>query len=98
MKAYLQIDLDIIDLAAFMEYIERIPTLIKKYSGRYLVQGVKPILIQGEVTDPQRSVLLEFPSKEKAEAFLNERAETDLHEIWEQSTHSRILLLDGCIE
>ncbi len=81
-----------------MEYVQRIPKLIEKHSGRYLVQGVEPTPAQGERDYPQRSVLLEFPSKEDAHSFLSERAATDLHDIWERSTNSRILLLEGCTE
>lgn len=98
MKAYLQIDLDIIDLEGFMEYVQRIPELIRKYQGRYLVEGVEPKAIQGEDQAPERSVLLEFPSKAAAESFLEERASSDLHDIWAGTTRSRILLLDGCTE
>ncbi|HIE86423.1 MAG: DUF1330 domain-containing protein [bacterium] len=98
MKAYLQIDLDIVNIEGFMEYVERIPELIQKHGGRYLVQGVEPVAAQGEKEIPQRSVLLEFPSKQDAESFLKERATTDLHEIWERTTKSRILLLEGCME
>jgi uncharacterized protein (DUF1330 family) len=98
MKAYLQIDLDIVDPEGFMEYVQRIPDLIQKHSGRYLVQGVEPSAVQGEENYPQRSVLLEFPSMKNAKSFLSERATTDLHEIWARTTRSRILLLEGCVE
>lgn len=96
MKAYLQIDLWILDIEGFMEYVERIPELIKKFGGRYLVQGVEPVVVQSGTECPQRSVLLEFPSRLDAESFLSERAATDLHDIWERTTRSRILLLEGC--
>ena len=95
MKTYLQIDLNIVDVEAFMEYVQRIPELIQKHGGRYLVQGVEPIVVEGDSGIPQRSVMLEFPDKKSAESFLEERATTDLHEIWERSTNSRILLLEG---
>jgi uncharacterized protein (DUF1330 family) len=97
MKAYLQIDLRISNLDLFMEYVERIPGLIQTHGGRYLVQGVEPVVIEEQGHAPERSVLLEFPSKEAAQSFLAERAASDLHEIWEKSTASRILLLEGCI-
>lgn len=95
MKAYLQIDLDIVDLDGFMEYVQRIPELIQKHAGRYLVEGVIPNAVEEKGSIPQRSVLLEFPSREHAEAFLAERAASDLHDIWSKTTSSRILLLDG---
>ena len=98
MKTYLQIDMEILDIEGFMEYVQRIPDLIDRHAGRYLVQGVEPVVIQGESGIPQRSVVLEFPSKDAAESFLEERASTDLHDIWERTTNSRILMLEGNAE
>ena len=94
MKAYLIIDLNIVDVEGFMEYVRRIPDLIQKYQGQYLVEGVEPTFIQGE-DNGQRSVILEFPSRALATEFLEERSRSDLHEIWLRTTESRILLVDG---
>lgn len=96
MNTYLIISLDVIDAGGFQEYARRIPDLIQKYSGRYLVQGVEPTLVDGSGPEFQRSVVLEFPSRELAKSFLEERNSSDLHEIWARTTHSRILLVDGC--
>jgi len=95
-KAYLIIDVNILDRKGFMTYVEKIPELIKKYSGRYLVQGVEPDVVQGADDGPQRVVIIEFPSKGDAESFLSERRNSDLHQIWSDTTDSRILLVDGC--
>ncbi len=77
-----------------MEYVRRIPELIEKHSGRYLVQGVRPEMIEGE-DSPGRSVILEFPSREDAKKFLVERESSDLHDIWLRTTEARILLVEG---
>ncbi len=94
MAAFLIIDLDISDIQGFMEYVRYIPELIEKHSGRYLVEGVEPEIIEGE-SSPGRIVVLEFPSREHAEKFLAERASSDLHDIWLKTTEARILLVDG---
>lgn len=95
MKAYLIIDLLIRDWDGFMSYVNRIPALIKKHTGQYLVEGVVPKVFEGKVDEGQRSVLLEFPSIELAESFLSERALLDLHTLWADTTQSRILLAQG---
>ncbi len=95
MSAYLIIDLNITDLDHFMEYAGRIPELIEKHSGKYIVQGVEPTVIEGANNNIERSVVLEFPSSALAESFLEERSRSDLHGIWQQSTNSRILLVEG---
>ena len=95
MKAFLQIDLNITNLDLFLQYVDRIPELIHKHEGQYLVQGVEPQVIEGGDFVPEHSVVIEFPALANAEAFLQERAESDLHAIWTSSTNSRILLLTG---
>ena len=70
-KAYLVLDLAIRDLAGFAPYIRSIPAQIEKHAGRYIVQGVEPTPIEGDWT-PERLVIIEFPSRENAEAFLND--------------------------
>ena len=47
MNAYLVIDVNITDVDEFMKYVQRIPALIEKHSGRYIVQGEKPEVIEG---------------------------------------------------
>ena len=91
----MQIDLKVID-PGFMEYARRIPELIEKHGGRYLVQGVEPTAVQCSGDAPEHSVILEFPSEVAAKAFLTEREASDLHQIWQETTQSRILLLAGC--
>ena len=61
MKAYIIIDLNVVDSEGFMDYVNRIPNLIEKYSGKYLVRGVVPTVIEEAGETPQHSVVLEFP-------------------------------------
>lgn len=59
MKAYLILDFTISDVAAFMEYVEKIPSYLEKRKDRYLVEGVSPEVLEGE-WKPQTIVVLEF--------------------------------------
>jgi uncharacterized protein (DUF1330 family) len=97
MNAYLIVDINITDVDEFMTYVQRIPELIEKHSGRYIVQGEKPEIIEGQAGNPQHTVILEFPSRNQAQSFLSERKKSDLYDIWAKSTNSRILLVEGCI-
>jgi uncharacterized protein (DUF1330 family) len=69
MKAYLVLDLSVNDFGGFRKYIAEIPAFIAKHSGKYIVQGVQPTTIEGD-WKPERMVIIEFPEREKAEAFL----------------------------
>ena len=96
MNAYLILDLAIHDLDKFMEYIDRIPAFIKKHAGRYIVQGVKPTVMEGDWS-PQRMVVIEFPSKENAIAFLQDPDAQSLFALRHNTTTSKLLLVDGCL-
>jgi uncharacterized protein (DUF1330 family) len=71
MKAYLVLDLAIKDFAGFSDYIAAIPAHIARHDGRYIVRGVEPTCFEGDWR-PERMVIIEFPERSKAEAFLSD--------------------------
>jgi uncharacterized protein (DUF1330 family) len=95
MKAYLVLDFSLNDFAGFKEYITRIPAFIDKHSGQYIVRGARPTPIEGD-WEPQRIVIIEFPKRTKAEAFLSDPDIQDLFKIRHDTTTSKLLLVDGC--
>jgi len=95
MKAYLVLDLSVNDLAGFRKYIAEIPAFIAKHSGKYIVQGAQPTTVEGD-WKPDRMVILEFPEREKAEAFLNDPDIQDLFKVRHATTTSKLVLVDGC--
>lgn len=96
MNAYLILDLSINNFEIFREYTEKIPVFIKKHGGRYIVQGVEPEVMEGD-WHPDRVVVLEFPSKANAKAFLSDPDAQALFAIRHQSTVSKLILADGCV-
>jgi uncharacterized protein (DUF1330 family) len=95
MKAYLVLDLSVNDFGGFRKYIAEIPAFIAKHSGRYLVQGVQPTTIEGD-WKPERMVIIEFPEREMAEAFLSDAETQDLFKVRHNTTTSKLVLADGC--
>lgn len=96
MNAYLILDLSINNSEGFREYIEKIPSFIKKHSGRYIVQGVEPEVLEGDWR-PGRVVVLEFPSKENAKEFLGDPDAQSLFAIRHKTTTSKLILAEGCL-
>jgi len=94
MSACLVLDLSIIDFEPFREYIEKIPSFIQKYGGKYLVEGEVPTVIEGD-WEPERLVVIQFPSREHANAFLNDPEVKTLFAIRHKSTISKLVLVDG---
>jgi uncharacterized protein (DUF1330 family) len=95
MKAYLVLDLSVNDYGGFRKYIAEIPAFIAKHSGKYIVQGVRPTVIEGD-WKPDRMVIIEFPEREKAEAFLGDPEIQELFKVRHDTTTSRLVLADGC--
>lgn len=95
MKAYLVLDLSIADFAGFSRYIAEIPAYISKHAGKYIVRGVPPTPVEGDWT-PERMVIIEFPFRENAEAFLKDPEIQDLFKLRHETTTSRLVLVDGC--
>jgi uncharacterized protein (DUF1330 family) len=95
MKAYLVLDLSVNDFGGFRKYIAEIPAFIARHSGKYIVQGVSPTTIEGD-WKPERMVIIEFPQREKAQAFLSDPEIRDLFEVRHNTTTSKLVLVDGC--
>jgi len=95
MPAYVLVDLRVEQMEAFMTYVAAIGDLIQAHGGRYLVRGAEPLLVHGEAGLADRSVVIEFPSRERAEAFLAARTAAGLADLFARATSSRILLVDG---
>jgi uncharacterized protein (DUF1330 family) len=95
MKAYLVLDFAVRDLTGFMPYVAAIPAHIARHGGRYIVQGAVPTPMEGDWT-PERLVILEFPARANAEAFLNDPDLQSLFKVRHDTTVSRLVLVDGC--
>ena len=96
MKAYIILDIEIHDSNAFQVYASEIPAFVKKHSGRYLVLGGEAETVEGN-WKPQRLVVIEFPSKENAQEFLNDSDAQVLFAVRHNSTTSKLVLVEGCI-
>ncbi len=94
MNAYLVLDLTIHDMGSFAEYVERIPVVIARHSGKYAVQGQIPTVLEGD-WKPDRLVIIEFPSRDNAKEFLADPEAQTLFAIRHKSTTSRLVLVDG---
>lgn len=95
MKAYLVLDLSVQDLPGFKPYIAGIPAFIEKHGGRYIVRGVEPTVMEGDWA-PEHMVILEFPARANAKAFLDDPDAQALFQIRHNTARSRLVLVDGC--
>ena len=66
--AYLVVDAKSSDPLAMQRYRDLAQVAVANFGGRYLVRGAPYKVIEGDWR-PQRLVVVEFPSMEKAKAF-----------------------------
>ena len=78
-----------------MEYVAKIPKFIEKHGGKYVVQGVVPEVMEG-TWNPERLVILEFPSTNKAKDFLADPEAQLLFSLRHKTTESKLILAEGC--
>ncbi|WP_046269324.1 DUF1330 domain-containing protein [Pseudomonas syringae] len=65
MKAYWIAHVDVTDPQQYSEYTQRAPAAFKLFGGRFLARGGRSEALEGRDT-PQRTVIIEFESYEKA--------------------------------
>ncbi len=67
-RAYMIAQLTVRDAAAFGAYAPKVPPVVARYGGRYIVRGgtIEPL---EEAPPGQRVVVIEFPSMAAAKAF-----------------------------
>jgi len=68
MAAYIVVDCDVTDPVRYEQYKRLAPAAIARYGGRYLVRGGEMAVLEGNWR-PNRVVVLEFPTVERARAF-----------------------------
>ena len=69
--AYLVVDVKIDDAEAYGKYKEKVKPLIESYGGEYLSRGGEINLLENELWEPTRMVLVKFPDKESAINWYN---------------------------
>ena len=94
MKTFLIVDLEVHDPDAYKGYIEKVPHLIRKHNGKYIIRGGKTEVWEGN-WHPHRLIMLEFPDREQATAFLEDPDYQPLAVIRRNSTTSNAILVEG---
>jgi len=94
MVAYLIADITVHDLEQFMEYVRQVPAFVEKHGGQYRVRGGEPESQEGS-WQPQRLVIIEFPSKDDALAFLNDPDYQPIAAIRHAAASTSLIVAEG---
>jgi uncharacterized protein (DUF1330 family) len=94
MAAYFIVEVEVKDAALYERYRPIALETITKYGGRFLVRGGKAETLEGGWT-PQRIVVLEFPSVERAKAWYHSPEYAEGLRLRHQAATSRLILVEG---
>ena len=94
MPAYMIVNLDVSDAVAYEEYKTKVPALIQKHGGKYLVRGGKLTILEGD-WKPTRLVLFEFPNTAAAQALFDDPEYQPLKALRQRVAKTDIVVVEG---
>ena len=94
MRAYAIVQEDVHDLKTFDEYRKDVIATLEPFHGRFLVRGGKVTMLEGERM-PERTVVIEFPSRAEAEGWYNSAAYQKILPLRLKASRSRFFIADG---
>ena len=94
MSAYLIVNVDVQDPAAYEEYKAGVPALVRKHGGEYLVRGGKVDVLEGDWI-PKRVSVLKFPTSDAALAFQNDPEYAELKALRHRIAPTQMIMVEG---
>ena len=95
MPAYVIAMMTVTDSATYKKYTDRTPPTVKKYGGRFLTRGGPITCAEGQAYTG-RMVILEFPHKAAAEAWIADPSYQDAVAFRQaSSTMHHLLIQEG---
>ena len=94
MSAYVLVEIEILDPSGYEEYKKLTPASIAAYDGRFVVRGAQTESLEGD-WNPQRIVVLEFPSVERAKEWWHSEQYTEAKIIRQRTAKTKMLVVEG---
>jgi uncharacterized protein (DUF1330 family) len=92
--AYVVVQVTVSDPVAYEQYKLLAPPSIAAYDGRYVVRGGSTTVLEG-TWRPERFVLLEFPTAERAQAWFDSPEYGAARKARESAATVEMILVDG---
>ena len=94
MKAYVIVEVSIVDKIIYEEYKKLTPAAVAAFNGKFIVRGGRTETLEGD-WQPERMVVVEFPSVEKAKEWWHSDQYSKAKSLRQQSAHTKMLLVEG---
>ena len=93
MPAFVIIEVDITDQKKYDAYKQLTPATISAYGGKFVLRGNPVTVLEGE-WNHERLVMLEFPTKEKANAWYNSEGYQHAKSVRKDAASANFLLIE----
>jgi uncharacterized protein (DUF1330 family) len=94
MKAYVIVEISITDPVEYEAYKKLTPATIAAYDGKFIVRGGQTESLEGD-WEPERIVVLEFPSVTRAKEWWNSDTYTKAKIIRQRAAKTRMIVVEG---
>jgi uncharacterized protein (DUF1330 family) len=94
MPAYVVANVRVEDTERYPDYSAQVPATIERYGGRFLARAGRAERLEGSV-EPERFVILEFPSYEQAKAWYESEEYRPLLELRQATSTGDLILVEG---
>lgn len=94
MSAYVIVEVSIQDHSEYEKYKKLTPAAIAAFNGKFLVRGGEAISLEGN-WKPERIVVLEFPSAEKANEWWHSEIYTEAKLIRQRAAKTKMIIVQG---
>ncbi len=94
MHAYVIVEVSIHDNKEYENYKKLTPAAIKAFGGRFVIRGGRTITLEGD-WKPERIVVLEFPSVERANEWWHSEIYTKAKIIRQRAAETKMIIVEG---
>ena len=94
MPAYVIVDIEIQDPVGYEEYKKQASATVFEYGGKYIARGGKSETLEGD-WHPNRVVILEFESIERAKEWLNCERYREPRKLRHKTARTNMIVVEG---
>lgn len=94
MSAYVIVEIEVTNPEGYAEYKNLAPAAVALYGGKYIARGGQTETLEGD-WQPNRLVILEFPTSEQAKAWLNSPEYAPARAMRHAYAKSRMVVIEG---
>jgi uncharacterized protein (DUF1330 family) len=94
MPAFVIVDVSIHNQEEYDEYRKLTPSTIAAFNGRFAVRGGRTLTLEGD-WNPERIVVLEFPSVDQAKAWWNSETYSRAKAIRQKAASTKMIIVEG---